>query len=247
VKRLCGQGASNILIVALSLLGALLSPVPGAGSTSFQETTASKITFTILDCTVSVHGLRPQIQVRDISIGRGRAWMVVPESVKSTDSRTIMTFQLPSGSYTVVVTQGPCGDIFDMTVRRGFDRSLVVTPLSGIFLDYHNHNSLTGTLPFPGLSADLLICTSSPCNLATLSGFNNTPVTIDQGAYYVNQLPASEWYVRLHFADTCSVIIRVDGSNVPGMKYGHFERDITAADLTTAEGDAAARKCWTAP
>jgi hypothetical protein len=244
MKTSDARNESKVLLVMLLVLSILVWPKSSVANVGLEKgAVASQIKFTILDCSASLHGVKPQVQVRDISTGRGRGWVVAPESVTSMDSRTIVTFQIASGSYTVVVTQGRCGDIFDMTVRSGFDRNLAVKLSDGVFMDYHNHNSLTGTLPFPGLGADLLICVSQPCNLSTLSGFNAVAINIEGGAYYVNQLPATDWYVRLHFADTCSLIVPINGSDVQGMKYGHLQRDITDADLMKAQTDPVTRKC----
>jgi hypothetical protein len=238
------RSGSKPLAATLLLLSILLWPISSLADVGLERgTVASKVRFTILDCSASLHGVKPQVRVRDISTGMGRGWVIAPESTTSADSRTIVTFRITSGSYTVVVTQGRCGDIFDMTVRSGFDRNLAVKLGDGIFMDYHDHNSLTGILPFPGLSADLLICVSASCDLSTLSGFNAVAMNIDGGAYYVNQLPATDWYLRLHFSDTCSLLVPVDGSNVPGMKYGHLQRDITDADLMKAEANPVTRKC----
>jgi hypothetical protein len=204
----------------------------GSDSLPASLTSSSQVTLTTLNCVASAGISKPSIIVRDVTRGRGPERTIVPLSIKANIFASTAIFTIPSGPYTVIVSQGGCSDIFDMSTLNGLARNIVVAPNRMVFIDYHNHNSLTGVLPFRGLEIDLLLCVSKPCDASTLTGFEVLPVAVDGDAYYANQLPPAQWYLRLRFASICaSVVIPIEGTDKTRMNYMHFQREISAEEI----------------
>lgn len=226
------KAAQAALMAALAILAA--APFGPAAASDGPTAALSPVTLTTINCIAQSQISKPTIVVRDVSSGRGPTHAVVPATVRADPSLSVTTFAMVEGTYTVMLTQGGCSDIFDLTILPDARRNIAIAPNRGVFVDYHSHNSLAGILPFLGLRADLLLCAERACDTSTLTGFDVLPVTVDGQAYYANQLPPASWYLRLYFSSGCkSVLVPIQGADKSGMQYTHLRRDVSAGEIQT--------------
>lgn len=192
----------------------------------------SKITLSLLNCGLSTTAEQPSIKVSDLSTGYGPVWSVTATSARVEQYLSTISFSLSAGTYQLIITQGKCGALFDITVLAGLDREITVALQRPAFIDYHVHNSLAGRLPFNGFGAELLYCYSANCDVATGTGFQTRPVEVDGAAYYVNALGSGIWYLRLYLATSRTfIVVPIEGTDRTGMHFGHFERDFAASEI----------------
>jgi hypothetical protein len=222
--------ATLILTILLPLMGAVSSA--GSDPSSSSSLHSSTITLTILNCEGTPQGAQARIDAADLTKGWGKGWSIVPLQLASDRNETTVSFQLLPGTYQLAVNQGKCDALFDVTALSGIPRHLALAMKKGVAIDYHYHNSLAGRLPFVGLQASLRSCDYSACDVGSRSGFTELPVTIDASAYYVNQLYPAKWFLRLYFPPTrTAVLIPIEGMDRPGIRYEHFERNFSDAEI----------------
>jgi len=228
--------AWKILSAVFGAIGLLCVPLLGSANSALPQRMGAKdsaVSLTIINCQEPRSAI-PTIVARDVSNGNGREWTVVSDSQQVNKYLSVSVFRLPPGTYTIIVGQGGCSEIFDLTALAGLDRSIVVAPNRRVYKDLHEHNSISGSLPWNGLRAELLVCVSDLCDVRSGKGVQTIDAQVDGRAYYVNEVPPGTWYLRLLFDNaSASVLIPVQGAERGTARYKHVERDFSASAMQT--------------
>lgn len=229
VKTLVPGNRGLVITMLLGLLWALAIKVNA--SSVATASSGQNVTLTLLDCEDNSQ-LSPRIKAWDVTNDSEHSIKIEPTVNIIEPYTTTARFRLPIGTYQIGIVQGKCDGMFDITILAGLDRNLTIALRKMVIVDYHNHNSLAGRLPFSGVQASLWYCWTGKCDIRQPSNFDVIPVVVDGQAYYVNQLAPGVWYLELFFPSSRSrILVPISNTDKKDMFYAHFELDFSAREL----------------
>ena len=134
-------------------------------------------------------------------------------------------FRLKPGDYRIGMTTTGCADVFDLTILPGHERQLASYMYKG-GLEYHDHGSISGSLPFSGLNI------FARCD-ADKEGTRDISAVIDGTAYYFNNLPDCRYSLLVSFAFS-SIEVKLPKDVDIVRSSAHAVVNISVADIDAA-------------